>query len=81
MRPRKSPVSRRYYRSLVQTFQAKCTAASQEQITPCTIMASDIIIQFAATYGLKNPKDFGLILMGVAGFGIGMVISVIGFWF
>ncbi|MFN8552674.1 MAG: hypothetical protein U0103_14480 [Candidatus Obscuribacterales bacterium] len=63
-------------------FRQNAPLLLREQITPCTIMAvGHIIIQFAATYGLKNPKDFGLILMGVAGFGIGMVISVIGFWF
>jgi hypothetical protein len=40
-----------------------------------------IIIQFAATYGLKNPKDLPLLLMGLVGFSIGMLISVVGLWF
>lgn len=63
-------------------FRQNVPLLLREQITPCTIMAvGHIIIQFAATYGLKNTKDPGLILMGVAGFAIGMVISVIGFWF
>lgn len=54
----------------------------REQITPCTVMAiGHIIIQFAATYGLKNPKDLPLLLMGLVGFSIGMLISVVGLWF
>lgn len=54
----------------------------REQITPCIVIASGhTIVQFAATYGLKSTKDLGILLMGFAGLAVGMVISVIGFWF
>jgi hypothetical protein len=63
-------------------FRQNVPLLLREQITPCTVTAvGHIIIQFAATYGLKNPKDLPLLLMGVAGFGVGMLISVVGLWF
>ncbi len=63
-------------------FRQNVPLLLREQITPCIVMAiGHVIIQFAATYGLKNPKDIGLLLMGLAGFGIGMLISVVGLWF
>ncbi|CAN5360979.1 hypothetical protein BH10CYA1_BH10CYA1_33520 [soil metagenome] len=63
-------------------FRQNVPLLLREQITPCIVMAvGHVIIQFAATYGLKNPKDIGLLLLGLAGFGGGMLISVVGFWF
>lgn len=63
-------------------FRQNVPLLLREQITPCIVMAvGHVIIQFAATYGLKNPKDLGLLLMGLAGFSVGMLISVVGLWF
>lgn len=63
-------------------FRQNVPLLLREQITPCIVMAvGHIIIQFAATYGLKNPKDIGLLLMGLGGFSVGMLISVVGLWF
>ena len=63
-------------------FRQNVPLLLREQIMPCTVMAvGHVIIQIAATYGLKNPKDIALLLMGVSGFMVGMVISVIGLWF
>ena len=63
-------------------FRQNVPLLLREQITPCIVMAvGHIIIQFAATYGLKNPKDIGLMFMGVGGFSVGMLISVVGLWF
>ena len=62
-------------------FRQNVPLLLREQILPCTVMAvGHVIIQFAATYGLKNPKDVGLLLMGLSGFMVGMVISVGGLW-
>jgi hypothetical protein len=62
-------------------FRQNVPLLLREQIMPCIVMAcGHIILQFAASYGMKNPKDLGLMLMGLAGFGIGMVISLIGLW-
>ncbi len=62
-------------------FRRNVPLLLRAQIMPCIVMASGhIVIQVAATYGMKNPKDLGLLFMGMAAFCVGMVVSMIGLW-